>query len=138
VATLSVTFVANGPHPIVGTYEGTLLLATSSSTPLVQLVDPNLATTTQVIARRFAAQGTLWVGLTVIVSPMDPAAGMPTGSVKLSLGTYHVVKLRLRSGSAHMNVRLAAVAHHIVSSYYAGNGFLYSSGSPFLKLSPPR
>ncbi len=138
VATLSVAFMTNGPHPIVATYGGTLELATSSSSPLVELVAPNLATTSLVLDRRFVAQGTEWVGLTVIVSPMDPAAGVPTGWVKLSLGTYHVVKLRLRSGSAHMNVRLAAVAHHTVSSYYPGNGFLYASGSPFLKLSPPR
>ncbi len=138
VATLSVTFATNGPHPIVATYDGTLVLAKSSSTPLVELVAPNLATTTQVFARRFVVQGTPWVGLTVIVSPVDPAAGMPTGTVTLSLGTYHFRKLKLKSGTAHMNIRLSAVAHHIVSSYYPGNGFLYSSGSPFLKLSPPR
>ena len=138
VATLTATFTTNGPHPIVATYDGTLVLAQSSSTPLVEVVAPNLATTTWVIAKRFVAQGTRWVGLTVIVSPVDPAAGMPTGTVTLSLGTYHFRKLKLKSGTAHMNVRLAAVAHHIVSSYYPGNGFLYSSGSQFLKLSPPR
>jgi len=138
IASLSVALSGNWPHSIVATYGGTLLLAGSSSAPLVELVMPNSATTTRVIARRFVAQGTAWVNLKVTVAPMDPLAGMPTGSVTLSLGTYHFVKLHLKSGSAQMNVRLAAVAHHIVSSYYPGNGLLYASGSPFLKLSPTR
>lgn len=138
VATLSVSFVVTGSHPIVAAYDGTLLLAPSSSTPFVEMVAPNRATTTEVIARRIVADGTAWVGLTVIVSPMSPSAGMPTGKVTLSLGTYHFVKITLKSGMAHLNMRLSAVAHHIVSSYYPGNGFLYASGSEFLKLSPPR
>jgi hypothetical protein len=138
VASLSVALSGNGSHPLVASFGGTLLLDGSSSAPLVELVTPDLATTTRVIARRFVAQGTQWVNLKVTVAPLNPLAGMPTGSVTLSLGTYRFAKLLLKSGSAQMNVRLAVVAHHIISSYYPGNGVLYSSGSPFLKLSPAR
>jgi lysophospholipase L1-like esterase len=136
VATLSVALTGDGEHPIVASYNGTNMLAASASAPLVETIAPSLVTTTQIVARRFAGQGTYWVGLTVIVSPVDAAAGMPTGSVKLSLGTYHVVKLRLNGGTAKMNVRLAAVARHIVSAFYPGNGIVDASSSPFLKLSP--
>lgn len=140
VAILSVAFERNGPQAIVASFDGNLLLAGSTSTPLVEMVNPppppKQATTMQVIAARFVANGSVWVNLEVIVSPVDPPAGLPTGSVKLSLGTYHVVKLPLSSGSAQFNVRLAAVAHHIVSAYYPGNGSMFASGSPFLKLNP--
>jgi hypothetical protein len=142
LATLNTAFESNGPHAIVASYDGTHLLAGSESTPLMEMVNPppppKQATTTQVIAARFVANGSVWVNLEVIVSPVDPPAGLPTGSVKLSLGTYHVVKLALNSGSAQFNVRLAAVAHHLVSAYYPGDGSMYASGSPFLKLNPPR
>jgi phospholipase/lecithinase/hemolysin len=137
-ATLVVKNLPLGTYTIAALYNGDRNTDARLSSTIEQTVrigpPPKQATTTQVDAAEFVARGTVWVQFTVIVAPLDPPASMPTGSVQLSLGSYRVVKLPLQAGTARMRVRLAAVARHHVSAYYAGNTKLYGSGSPFRKI----
>jgi hypothetical protein len=126
----------------VASYNGSTILATSSSTPLVEHVGspptppPDPATTTKVVPIQFVVASRVWVNLQVLMAASDLAAGPVTGSVQPGLGSQHVLTLALSRGSAQLDVPLSIIGSRIVSAYYPGSASLTASGSPFVSINP--
>lgn len=136
VAKLNIASLAVGSHAIVATYNGTTMLASSTSTALTETVKapppPNRSTTTTIIPTYAASKGQLRVSLQIVVTPVDPKLGVPTGQVQVGLGPHIIWTIPLVNGKANLNFAYSLLAHKAISAYYLGSPTLAPSGSPYV------
>jgi hypothetical protein len=132
--TLSYAATAGSPHSITAVYGGDTNFATSTSSPLSQVVD--LAQTTTALG---SSVNPVLVGekvtYTAVVVTLAPGSGTPPGSVTFmdnghaaSCGTLGVVSVQ--SGAADCSVTYDdAVPHNVVASYNGTASFTSSTSS---------
>ena len=132
--TLTYAATAGSPHSITAVYGGDTNFATSTSSPLSQVVD--LAQTTTALGS--SVNPVLVrekVTYSAVVVTLAPGSGTPQGNVTFmdnghaaSCGTLGVVSVQ--SGSADCSVTYdAAVPHNVVASYNGTASFTSSTSS---------
>src|SRR5207302_9183329 len=72
------------------------------------------------------------VTLTATVSPVPPAAGVPTGTVTFRDGANSLGTVTLVNGSASLTISTLALGSHSLTSVYSGSATFGASTSPFV------
>ncbi len=129
VATLSFSTSAVGSHSITAVYGGDTNDATSTSSPVTQVVQAT--TTTALTAAPNPSVYGQTVTLTATVTPESvPGAVTPTGTVTFLDGSTPLGTVTLNgSGVATLNVSSLSVNTHSLTASYAGDTYDVSSAS---------
>ena len=90
VATLATTAMQAGSHSVVATYSGSLTYATSTTTPLTQVVNKASTTTTAKTSDNNGRVGNQ-IQLRATISVVAPGVGLPTGTVTFTLSNSKVI-----------------------------------------------
>src|SRR5262249_48167939 len=126
-ASLSISTLGIGDHPITAAYSGSASFLASTSPTVTQTV--NAPTTTSLTSGPNPSVTGQMVTLTATVSPVAPAVGVPTGSVNFMDGATSLGVVTLVNGSASLNVSSLAVGSHSLTAVYSGGGFFITSTS---------
>jgi hypothetical protein len=122
-ATLAVTFDTAGDHALTAVYSGQGFSAASTSDNLTETVAP--APTAVVLTPSVdEGQAGVPVTFTVTVSPVAPAAGVPTGTVTILDGTTVLGTAQLdENGQAVFSFAFDAGDYSLTVSYDGDNNF---------------
>jgi hypothetical protein len=129
-ASLAVTFPTAGDHALTAVYSGQGSSTSSTSDVLTETVAP---APTAVVLTPSVAQGLAGVPVTfsVTVSPVAPAAGVPTGTVTILDGTTVLGTAQLdANGQAVFTFALAAGDHSLTVSYGGDGNFQAAISEP--------
>ncbi len=137
-AVFATSSLAVGSHSVTAVYGGDGVYATSSSTPLTQVVSKAASSTGLVSSLNPSGAGAS-VTFTATVSAVAPGSGVPTGSVEFfdgetSLGTRPVDS----SGQAGLSTDELSVGSHDVTAVYSGStSFEVSTSSVLVQVVNP-
>ncbi|KUN75600.1 hypothetical protein AQJ66_35610 [Streptomyces bungoensis] len=129
VATLTVSNLGVGSHPLTATYGGSTNYNGSTSPVDPQTVSPANTTTTLVSAPDPSVFGQAKV-LTATVASVAPGSGTPTGTVSFFDGATPLGSAPLVGGVATLTTSSLAVGSHPLTATYSGSGDYNSSTSP--------
>jgi len=122
IATLTTSSLGVGTHSISAQYSGDDNFAASNSAILDQSVNQAASTTGLNSSSPRAVYGQA-VTLTVVVSPVEPGSGTPTGSVEFYDGTTDLGPGSLNSsGKATFTTSPLTVGSHKMTASYGGDG----------------
>ena len=127
-ATFTTSDLAVGTHPITAQYQGNANFSGSTSGAVNQVVNKGETTTTLVSSTNPSVSGQA-VTFTATVSPVAPAAGTPSGTVKFYNGTTEIGSGVLVSGQATFTTSDLAVGTHPITAQYQGNANFNGSTS---------
>ena len=133
-ATCNATYVGVGTYSITVVYSGDADFTASTSPALTQTVNQG-ATSTAVTSSVNPSVSGQSLTYNVIVAPVAPASGTPTGTVIFLDGASNIsgcVALPLVAGSAACNVVYAGVGSHAITATYSGEANFTGSSSPVL------
>lgn len=126
-AKLEVSTLAVGRHTITATYDGATEFAGSTSTPLTQVVDKAVTTTTVTASPN---PGTVGQPVTIAVR-VAGSGGVPTGTVTFADGAEILGTGRLGAdGSARLTLTRLSSGSHAITAAYGGDGNFAPSVSP--------
>jgi hypothetical protein len=128
-ASLSVSTLGVGTRPVTAVYAGDSTLATSTSTPVSQVIFQG-ATTTAVGSSQNPSKFGQSVTFTATVLPQF--SGTPAGSVKFMYGTTALGSVTLSAGKAKFTTTTLPVGTASVTAVYAGNASFQTSTSAAL------
>jgi hypothetical protein len=117
LATLTTNTFAIGNHSISAIYSGDTNFIGSAATPLLQVVNKAVTTTTVVSSANPTHSGQA-VSFTVTVSS---AAVTPTGTIELLNGSTLLAKLALKSGTAKYNTAKLPPGSNAITVVYLGD-----------------
>jgi hypothetical protein len=126
--TFTSSSLAAGPHSITAQYGGGTSFTGSTSAPLLQTVNPGNTTTILVASVTSTTQGQS-ITFTATVSPVAPAAGMPTGTVTFNDYNVALGTSTLTSGQATLTTSSLGVGLHSITATYNGNASFVTSTS---------
>jgi hypothetical protein len=128
-ASLSVSTLGVGTRPVTAVYAGDSTLATSTSTPVSQVIFQG-ATTTAVGSSQNPSKFGQSVTFTATVLPQF--SGTPAGSVKFMYETTALGSVTLSAGKAKFTTTTLPVGTASVTAVYAGNASFQTSTSAAL------
>src|SRR5262249_38500535 len=128
-ASLSISTLAAGSHSLTAVYSGSGAFAASTSPVVTQTVNLGNSSTTLASTPNPSTVGQA-VTLTATVSPVAPAAGVPTGTVTFRDGGANLGSATLVNGSASLSVSSLAAGSHSLTVVYSGGGNFAGSTSP--------
>ncbi len=123
-ASFSTSTLAVGIKSITVTYSGDTKYAASTSAAISQTITKATSTTTIISSLNSSTSGQS-VTFTVTVAP--EFAGVPTGSVKLTLGTTVLTTLTLANGTASYATTTLPPGSDVIKAAYSGSGNFSSS-----------
>ena len=126
---LAVSSLAAGSQPITAQYSGDSNFAGSTSTVLVETVNP--AATSTVTASN-ANPATFGQAVTLTASVQPPAGSLAGGIVTFLDGSSSLGTATLSSNNAQLTVSTLMVGSHAVTAVYAGNANFAGSTSGIL------
>ncbi|KJY40725.1 hypothetical protein VR41_14630, partial [Streptomyces sp. NRRL B-1568] len=129
VATLSVSTLSVGSHPLTATYNGDTNFAGSTSPVDTQTVTQAATTTVLVSLPDPSVFGEAKV-LTATVTATAPGAGTPTGTVDFFDGATLLGSAPLVGGVATLSVSTLSVGSHSLTATYNGDANFVGSTSP--------
>jgi hypothetical protein len=127
-ARLTVDSLAVGKSSITAVYLGSDTHAGSTSPVITQVVQKG-ATTTALSSSDTSTTAGQAVTFTVTVVPVAPAAGTPTGKVKLLLNGKAIASSSLSGGKATFKTSTLPVGRHRMTAAYNGSGLFATSTS---------
>src|SRR5207245_1493186 len=127
-ASLTVSTLATGNHSLTAIYSGSPSFLGSTSPVVTQAVNL-LNTSTSLTSTPNPSTTGQAVTLTATVSPVPPAAGVPTGTVTFRDGATALGTVTLVNGSASLNVTTLAVGSHSLTAAFNGNATFAASTS---------
>ena len=132
-ASVSVSDLAVGSRTVTARYQGDALFGASVSDPLVQQVNPGDVTVALTSSTNPSVSGEA-VDITIHVGPVDPAEGVPSGTVELLVdGVAHGDLLDLDpSGWTSTAIDDLPVGSHELVARYGGDGSFDGASSPLL------
>jgi hypothetical protein len=128
-ATLPISTLSAGSHSIIATYSGNTNYATSTSTVLVEVVQPTatMTTLTSTAATTLAGEPASFS------ASVSSTTGIPTGSVSFFDGGASIGQAQLNAqGVATLSTSTLTVGTHTITATYAGNGNYNTSTSAAL------
>ena len=126
-ATLVTSALTTGNHSLTAVYSGSANFLASTS-PAVNQVVNSQTTTTLTAAPNPSVIGQA-VTLTVVVSPVAPGTGVPTGTVTFKDGATVLATVTLAAGRASFTTSTLAVGSHSLTAAYSGGGNFLASTS---------
>ena len=131
-ASFSISSLALGTHSVTANYSGDANFASSTSTPISQIVvnGQTVATLGSSLYSSAFGQG---VTLTVTVQAVAPAAGTPTGTVTIFDGATILARGVALSGGGQASFNtssLAPTTHSLTASYSGDANFASSTSVP--------
>jgi large repetitive protein len=130
-ATLILTTLSSGNHQITAQYSGDPNFASSTSSTLTQTVNQASSKTTLTSSANPSKFGNK-VAFTVMVSPVPPASGTPTGSVIFTIDGVNQPVVMLTNGQATTSSSSLSVGSHTISAKYSGDTNFGTSSSSVL------
>ena len=118
-ATLVVSSLNAGTHPLSAWYAGAGGFAASASPWIVHTVN-RAATTTQLTSSTNSSRSGQAITFTATVNPAAPGAGAPTGSVEFLRNGVVFATALLSNGSAQLTTGSLPVGKHAIEARYAG------------------
>jgi autotransporter-associated beta strand protein len=116
------TVLTAGPHSITAVYSGDMNFTTSTSAPLVQTVNPALATTIRLTSSLNPSVFSQPITLAATVTAVAPATGTPSGTVAFMDGATTLGTGTLDSnGRATFQTSTLAVGTHLITATYNGS-----------------
>jgi Bacterial Ig-like domain (group 3)/Beta-propeller repeat/Putative Ig domain len=119
-AIFNTSTLAVGNHSITASYAGDANFSASISTPVSQVVNQGTTTTSLSASPNPATLGQS-VTLSATVTPVAPAAGMPTGTVTFLDGATSLGTGTLSGGQATLATSSLASGAHSITVRYAGD-----------------
>lgn len=116
-ATLTISSLSIGNHSITATYGGDTNFIGSTSSPLMQVVNKAVTTTTLLSSINPSVSAKPVTFTALVSSP----AGMPTGKVKFLNGTTVLATLTLTSGSAKYTTSKLPPGSNSITAVYEGD-----------------
>ena len=137
VATFSATFTTLGNHSLTAVYGNTTSFSTSTSTPLIQVVDnftSQVALTSSVNPSVLNQQTILTA--TVSATPGQGTASIPTGTVTFKNGTATLGSpVTLINGAATLPASFAPAGSYSLTVVYSGdNTFIGATSQPVTQI----
>jgi hypothetical protein len=132
-AIFNTSALAAGGHSITASYAGDSNFASSTSTALSQTVNQGTAMATITASPSPGILGQP-LTLTVIVTPVVPATGTPTGTVNFLDGTTALGSGTLSGGQATFTTSSLTTGSHSITANYAGDTNFVTSTSSILSL----
>ncbi len=130
VATFATAALDAGSHSIIGVYSGDASFTTSTSPVVMQVVGQSTTTIGLTSSPNPSVFGQT-VTLTATVTPVDPGAGIPTGTVEFFDGATDLGPGTLSGGVATLTTTaLPAVAPASLTAIYGGDANFSGSTSP--------
>jgi autotransporter-associated beta strand protein/adhesin HecA-like repeat protein len=127
------TPLAAGTHTLTAVYGGDATFATSTSSPLLQTVNPGTDTATVLTSSANPSALGQTITLTATVTGVIPGAGTPTGSVTFQDGTTTLGSAPLNgTGRAALATGSLTGGPHTLTAVYGGDGTFHASSSPVL------
>jgi hypothetical protein len=137
IASLTISSLSAGTHSVVASYPGDSNFLASISLPLTQLVNPGM-TQCRINATPVYIHKELKYRLTASVTPVPPAAGLPSGNVGFWDSAYSEVLLghaSLVDDKASVTVSLDPEPNpQWVKSMYAGDANFKGCESPYFAI----
>jgi len=127
-ASLSISTLAVGSHPLTAAYGGSATFAASTSAAVNQVVNAGNSTTSLTATPNPSITGQA-VTLTATVSAVAPATGVPTGTVTFRDGVTVLGTATLVNGSASISTSTLAVGSHPLTAAYGGSATFAASTS---------
>jgi autotransporter-associated beta strand protein len=125
------TALTAGPHSITAVYSGDMNFTSSTSLPLVQTVNPALATTISLTSSPNPSVFSQPITLAATVTPVAPATGSPTGTVVFEDGATTLGTGTLdNNGRASFQISTLAVGTHLLTAIYNGSISFAASTTP--------
>ena len=116
-ATISVSSLNAGSHPLSAQYAGAGGFAASFSPFVVHVVN-RTATTTQLTSSANPSRTGEPVTFTAVVNPVSPGAGVPTGLVEFLRAGNVVASVPLSNRTAALTLSTLAVGKHAIQARY--------------------
>ncbi len=127
-ASITISDLAVGSHPLTATYVATTGFSTSTSAAVVQEVAPAPTSVTLVSDVNPASAG----DTVTFTATVNVAGGTPTGAVTFSDGVTSLGSAPLVNGSASISTSSLLGGDHAITADYAGDGSFESSTSAVL------
>ena len=135
VATCATAALTVGSHTVTAVYGGNATYATSTSAPVVQVVDTGSTTAALVSSANPSVSGQT-VTYTATVTAVAPAAGTRTGTVDFQDGGVDIAgcgaKAVAAAGTATCAIAYAGPGSHSITAIYSGDGNFTGSTSATL------
>jgi autotransporter-associated beta strand protein len=140
LATFTISILAAGTHTITAAYGGDAGFASSTSSPLLQTVNPGADTTTVLTSSTNPSVVGQAITLTATVSAVAQGAGTPTGTVTFQDGSIPVGSATLDSGGhAVLTTSSLTSGQHSLTAVYGGDAtFHASTSSPLIQTVLPK
>src|SRR3989475_348367 len=127
-ASLTVWTFAVGSHSLTAAYSGGGNFQASTSATVAQTVNQGGTSTSLTSTPNPSNEGQA-VTLTATVSPVPPAAGVPTGTVTFRDGANSLGTVTLVNGSASLTISTLALGSHSLTAVYSGSATFATSTS---------
>ncbi|HEV2687951.1 MAG TPA: Ig-like domain-containing protein, partial [Bryobacteraceae bacterium] len=128
--------LAVGTHTITAVYSGDDTFAASTSAPLTQTVNPQLASTTTKLTSAGPSMSGQKMTFTATVSS---AFGVPTGTITFMDGSTVLGTATLKNGVATFSISTLSVGTHTITAIYSGNAtFQPSASAPLTETVTPQ
>lgn len=140
VATLASSALGVGTHSLTAVYAGAGGFTPSTSPALTQVVN-RAATTTTITSTRNPAEVNQPFTVTLVVAPVAPGAGVPTGTVEFRVNGENIgspVALDADGSVVSPPISLSSPASYTVTAVYSGDAsFAGSTSAPFTQVITP-
>src|SRR5213594_123262 len=127
-ASLSISTLAAGSHPLTAVYSGSPSFLGSTSPVVTQAVNL-LNTSTSLTSTPNPSTTGQAVTLTATVSAVAPATGVPTGTITFRDGATVLGTATLVNGSASISISTLAAGSHPLTAAYGGSATFAASTS---------
>jgi|GEM_PF-797410 parallel beta-helix repeat (two copies) len=124
-ATITLSNLAVGTHPLTATYNGNVNFASSTSNPLAQVVDPASSTTAVTSSANPSGVGDPVTFAATVSSP----SGSPTGTVAFTDGLQALGTANLSGGQASLTITNLSAGDHVITATYSGDSIVTASAS---------
>jgi len=127
-ASLTVSTLTAGSHPLTAVYSGSATLAPSTSAVVTQIVNAPAAAATSTTLTSTPNPSTTGQAVTLSAT-VTSAAGVPTGTVTFSDGATALGTVTLVNGSASLSISTLAAGSHPLTAAYNGSATFAASTS---------
>jgi len=127
-ASISISTLAVGTHPLTAAYGGNATFAASTSAVVNQVVNAPAAAATSTSLTSTPNPSTTGQAVTLSAT-VTSAAGVPTGTVTFRDGATALATVTLVNGSASFSTTALAVGSHPLTAAYNGNATFAASTS---------